>query len=106
MKIYTWELKSHNQLKTILELSLKLNGFDVKLNPANGHKLFKGQELFDCHISTVVLKTESGYCKFLHDTKDGYGKVNMSDSMAVALIQELQTRVEAKEGENARTREG
>lgn len=100
MKIYTLELKSHNQLKEILVLSLKLNGFDVQLNPTNNHKLQKGQELYNSAITTVEIRTVSGYCKFLHDTRDGYGKVNMTDSMADALIGELGRRVE-----NARTRE-
>ena len=101
MKAFTLELRSHEQLKKILELSLKLNGFDVQLNPTNGHKLQKGQGLYDSPISTVELKTTSGYCKFLHDTRDGYGKVNMTDSMADALIEELERRVNsAKPREN------
>ena len=97
MLVYTWDLKSHDQLKKILELSLRLNGFHVVINPSNGHKLQKGQEKFEPPIKTVVMKTESFFMKFLHDTRDGGGKVNMPDGMANNLIRDLELKLLEKE---------
>lgn len=105
MLVIPWNLKSHDQLKRILELSLRLNGFHVEINPSNKHKLFRGQEKFEPPIRTVVMKTESGWMKFLHDTKDGFGKVNMPDAMVDNLIKELELRLLAKEVDVARTSE-
>jgi len=103
MKTYTWELKSHDQLKRILELSLKLNGFHVEFNPSNGHKLQKGQDRFEPPIKTVVMQTESFWCKFLYDTRDGGGKINIPDALVDRLIWELELKLLAKEVEIAKT---
>ena len=97
MLVYTWDLKSHDQLKKILELSLRLNGFHVDLNPSNGHKLQKGQDKFEPPIKTVVMQTESFFMKFLHDTRDGGGKVNLPDVMVDKLIRDLELRLLEKE---------
>ena len=97
MLVYTWDLKSHDQLKKILDLSLTLNGFHVTINPSNGHKLQKGQEKFEPPIKTVTMRTGSLWVKFLHDIRDGGGKVNMPDGMVNTLIGELELRLLERE---------
>ena len=93
MKVYTEELTDHERLKTILELLLKLSGFEVVMNNDNGHKLFSGQKDYNSPIRTVVLRTESTYIKFLRNERNGFGKINMSDVMADNLISELRTKI-------------
>ena len=97
MLVYTWDLKSHDQLKKILELSLRLNGFHVELNPVNGHKLFPGQEKYEPPIKTITMRTKSFWIKFLHDTKDGGGKINMPDPLVDRLTRELELMLRGKE---------
>ena len=97
MLVYTWDLKSHDQLKKILELSLRLNGFHVEINPSNGHKLFPGQEKYEPPIKTVKIMTKSFWIKFLHDTEDGAGKINMPDGFANNLIRDLELKLLEKE---------